>query len=59
MQAADARDEHGGLVHGPDHTLHSHLIGLLGLQVQVGVPEIREGQNGRLVWLRLSKAEQS
>lgn len=37
MQAADARDEHGGLVHGPDHTLHSHLIGLLGFQVQVGV----------------------
>jgi hypothetical protein len=50
VQAADARDEHGGLVHGPDHTLHSHLIGLLGFQVQVGVPGIWEGQNGRLVW---------
>lgn len=50
MQATDARDEHWGLVHGPDHTLHGHLIGLLGLQVQVGVPGIQEDQNGRPEW---------
>lgn len=50
MQAADARDEHRGLAHGPDHTLHSHLIGLLGLQVQVGVPGRQRGQHRRAVW---------
>lgn len=46
MQAADAGDEHRGLVHGPDHTLYSHLVGLLGLQVQVGVPVARRVRMG-------------
>lgn len=50
MQAADASDEHRGLVHGPDHALHSPLVGLLGLQVQVGVPGIQEDQSRRPVW---------
>lgn len=37
VQESVASDEHWGLVHGPDHALHSPLVGILGLQVQVGV----------------------
>lgn len=43
MEASDAGYQHRGLVHGPDQASHSHLIGFLGLQVEVGVPADQEG----------------
>lgn len=41
MEASDANYQHRGLVHGPDQAFHGHLVGLLGLQIEVGVPGIR------------------
>lgn len=42
MEAPDASYQHRGLVHGSDGASHSHLIGFLRLQVDVGVPGDQE-----------------
>lgn len=43
MEASNARYQHRGLVHGPDQASHGHVVGLLGLQVEVGVPGDEKG----------------
>lgn len=53
MEASDASYQHWGLVHGSDQASHGHFIGLLGLQVKVGIPGDQEA--GRLGWLAWSE----